>query len=107
MHVYGKVYELAASAGAFEGYVYRKDKVNPDYLPDWVGHLVSAYKNLEPEILEKIQPSLDQTLGRAVRSLLPVFGEDHDIIQELKSIIAGPLPETADDFQKEKWFEEE
>jgi hypothetical protein len=26
MHIYTKVYEFAASAGAFEGYVYRKEE---------------------------------------------------------------------------------
>lgn len=105
MHIYTKIYEFAASAGALEGYVYPKNEMNPDYLPNWIDHLVAAYRHLPPDALREIQSSLDGTLGRAVRSLIPVLGEDHEVIEKLKSMIKGKLPESPDDFQKKKWFE--
>ena len=105
MHIYTKIYEFAASAGALEGYVYPKKELNPEYLPNWVDHLVAAYRLLPPDALEKIQSSLDGTLGRAVRALVPVLGEDHEVISKLKSMIKGKLPESPNDFQKKKWFE--
>ena len=107
MDIYVELYEFAASAGAFEGYAYPKVKMDPAYLPKWADHLVTAYQELSPEVRDKIQSSLDRTLGRAVRSLASVLGEDDETIKMLKSIIVGELPEAADDFQKEKWFEQE
>ena len=105
MHIYTEIYEFAASAGAFEGFVYPKEKLNPNDLPKWVNNLVAAYQHLPDEVKNEFQSSIDQTLGRAVRALDPILGEEHDTIRKLKSMIAGSIPESADDFQKEKHFE--
>jgi hypothetical protein len=105
MSIYRQLYEFAASAGALEGYVYPRDKLDPQYLPNWVNHLHTAYKILPEDVREEIQPFLDGTLGRAVRSLIPVLGEGHEVITKLKSMIRGELPKSHDDFQKKKWFE--
>ena len=48
------------------------------------------------------QPALDRTLGRAVLSLIPVLGENHDLIGKLKTLIRGDMPGTYDDFSEEK-----
>jgi CTP-dependent riboflavin kinase len=104
MHIYRKIYEFAASAGAFEGYVYHKKKSDIDMtaLTDWADNLLEAYTRLAAEIRDEFQSSCDRTLGRAVRSLVPLLGQEHAIIQKLQAMIAGALPESADDFQKEK-----
>ncbi|MBW2570679.1 MAG: hypothetical protein JRE47_15280 [Deltaproteobacteria bacterium] len=107
MHIYTKIYEFAASAGAFEGYVYPKKEIYTNYLPEWVGHLVVAYEHLSPEVSKEIQSSLDGTLGRALRALIPILDEEDETIRKLKSMIGGDLPESADDFRKEKWFEKQ
>ena len=103
--MYNKIYEFAASAGALEGYVYKKKKIDPKEITNWVGNLTTAYKNLPQEAIDQIQPSLDGTLGRAIRSLLPILGEDHEHVLNLKTMIAGELPHSSDDFRKRKWFE--
>lgn len=105
MHIYQEIYEFAASAGAFEGFVYPKENLNSADLPQWVDHLVTAYQILPDEVKNEFQSSIDQTLGRAVRALIPVLGEGHDTIRKLKSMTVGPLPKSADDFQKKKHFE--
>ena len=108
MHIYKKIYEFAASAGAFEGYVYQKTKsdIDMDILSNWVNNLVDAYNYLPEDILGEFQSSIDQTLGRAIKSLLPVLGEKQVLLAQLKKMIKGQLPESPDDFQKEKWFQE-
>jgi hypothetical protein len=106
MHIFTKIYEFAASAGAFEGYVYRKEEVGMEAISNWVDNLVSAYQSMSPETLDEIQISLDKTIGRAIRSLMPLLGEGHEIIRRLGSMVSGALPATADDFQKVKWFDE-
>jgi hypothetical protein len=107
MHIFTKIYEFAASAGALEGYVYRKEEMDPEAISKWVDNLVSAYQSMPSETLIEFQISLDKTIGRAIRSLMPLLGEGHEIIRRLGSMVSGTLPATADDFQKEKWFEED
>ena len=103
--MYAKIYEFAASAGALEGYVYDKARLDENIVTRWCDNLVSAYNLFPLEVRKEFQTSLDETLGRAIRSLLPIFGEDHEIIKKIKSMTEGPLPGSADDFQKKKWFQ--
>jgi hypothetical protein len=106
MHIYRKIYEFAASAGAFEGYVYRKKQRDIDVaaLSNWADNLLNAYHQLAAAVVEEFQSSCNQTLGRALKSLVPVLGEEHEVVGKLKKMVKGELPETADDFQKQKWF---
>lgn len=108
MHIYQKIYEFAASAGAFEGYVYRRPKAEIDFkaLSNWVDNLSDAYNHLTSDVRSKFQSSCDQTLGRALKSLVLELGQEHEIVGRLKKMIEGEVPESADDFQKDKWFQE-
>ena len=107
MHIYQQLYEFAASAGAFEGYVYRRSKaeIDADVLPSWVDNLIDAYENLPSEARDQCQFSIDQTLGRALKSLGFLFDDRHAVINKLQKIVKGELPKSPDDFQKEKWFQ--
>ncbi len=97
MGIYRELYDFASKAGALEGYVYHKDKVEPSYLPGWVEHLVEQYLQLPPEVREDFQPLCDGTLGRAIRSLIPLLGEDHEVIKKLKVMVKN-LPSSPNDF---------
>ena len=105
MHIYTQIYEFAASVGALEGYVYGKHELEKDVLAKWCNNLVDAYQLLPKEALQEFQPSCDGTIGRAIRSLTPVLGDNHEIVGKLRSMTAGPIPKSADDFQKKKWFQ--
>lgn len=100
MKNYKDIYEFAASAGAFEGYVYHGEKQDASYLPRWVDHLVERYHKLHPEVQEEIQHQCDGTVGRAIRSLTPVLGENNDVIQKLRRLVKGDLPSSAEDFSR-------
>jgi hypothetical protein len=106
MHLYTKIYEFAASVGALEGYVYQKEKIDTEALPKWVDNLLAAYEHLPSEVLDEFQSSLDQTIGRAIKSLASLLGEEHEIVVKLKSMVVGSLPDSPDDFQKKKWFQQ-
>ncbi|MGD1968003.1 MAG: hypothetical protein PVH74_11040 [Desulfobacterales bacterium] len=107
MHKYQQIYEFAASAGAFEGYVYRrsKDEIDTKALTNWVDNLFDAYHLLPADAIGECQLSCNQTLGRAIKSLMAEFGEDYPIIGKLQTLVKGELPNSADDFNKEKWFQ--
>ena len=66
MSIYKALYDFAAKAGALEGYVYPKEKVEPSYLPLWVDHIVEGYQALPLEAREEFQDLCNQTVGRAI-----------------------------------------
>jgi len=98
MSIYRALYDFAAKAGALEGYVYPKEKVDPRYLPAWVDHVVEAYETLPPEAKTEFQDLCDFTIGRTIASLLSLLGEEHEVIRKLRSVTRGPLPSSPDDF---------
>ena len=98
MTLYRTLYDFAAKAGALEGYVYPKEKVEPDYLPAWVNHVVEGYQGLPPEAKAEFQDLCDFTIGRTIASLLPLLGEEHEVIKKLRSLVKGKLPSSSDDF---------
>jgi hypothetical protein len=108
MHLYTQIYEFAASVGALEGYVYHKnsvDEMDMKALHVWTGNLVDAYANLTSDILEKVQPSLDLTLNRAMSSLTALLEKDHELLERINSMIGSKRDCSPDDFQKKKWFQ--
>jgi hypothetical protein len=108
IHIYAKIYAFAASVGAFEGYVYKKESaaaLGMKRLSVWVDNIVAAYDHLPDEARREFQDSCDRTVGRAVHSLTPVLGEDHELVGKLKSMVKGSMPASADDFNKKKWFQ--
>ena len=108
MHLYRQIYEFAASAGAFEGYVYRRTMgdIDMEALSSWVNNILKAYGHLPGDVREEVQESCDQTLGRAIQSLIPLLGAKNEIVIKLRSMVAGSLPVTPDDFKKDKWFQQ-
>ena len=102
MHLFMQLYEFSASAGALEGFVYRRPDVEAGAIEKWVENLGEAYQLLPAEVLKEIQPSLDGTLGRAVNSVRNVLGEEHALVRKLKFMVKGPLPASPDDFQRKK-----
>jgi hypothetical protein len=104
-----RIYEFGASAGSLEGYLYHKPDtahIDMNALPVWVDNLAAAYQHLPADVLKSFQDAIDQTLGRAVHSLMRLVGENHPMVLNLRTMIVGPLPSSADDFRKRKWFQE-
>ncbi len=102
MNLYLEIYEFASSAGALEGYVFERPQLHPDALNNWIKNLTRQYRELPPEVRGSFQGALDRTLGRAILSLIPVLGKEHEHVQALRSLIVGSLPDSSHDFEKEK-----
>jgi len=100
MGTYRDIYAFAAGAGAFEGFVYGKDKMEPGSLKHWVNNLVSQHHAFSDDVRADFQDLCDGTLGRAIQSLIPLVGEDHELIQQLKGLVRGQLPSSPDDFSR-------
>ncbi len=67
MQLYTQIYEFAASAGAFEGYVYRKTEADVFMLSRWVDHLVAAYRLLPPEARDQCDDETRRVFGPQFR----------------------------------------
>ena len=111
MHVYTKIYQFAASLGALEGFVYQKSSAEALGLPAltvWINNLCQAYEHLPDAALSEIHYFIDRTTGRALHSLMAALGAEHELVVKLRSLIrdAENMPESADDFNKQKWFQE-
>lgn len=102
MDIYKAIYEFASSAGSLEGYVFQKQKLDSASLDDWIKNLTAQYHELPVDVRESFQPSLDRTIGRAVLSLIHIFGDGHRYVRSLKTLIKGDMPDSPYDFSKEK-----
>ena len=102
MEIYGDIFEFAASAGALEGYVFKKDALSPEVLDDWIRNLVKQYHDFSEDVRTQFQGSLDRTMGRTVHSLIQILGPDHQHVLVLKSLIVGEMPSSFNDFKREK-----
>jgi hypothetical protein len=102
MGVHSDIYEFAARAGAFEGYVYRREGLTAQSLKRWVDHLVDGYEAVAPDTRKEFQDLCDGTIGRAIQSLIPILGENNEIIAKLKGLIKGKLPSSPDDFSRKR-----
>lgn len=100
--LYTEIYEFAASAGALEGFVHPRKKLEASQLDNWIENIGKQYLAISGDVRNSFQPSLDRTLGRAVQALIPVLGPEHAHIVALKKLIVGQMPASPFDFEKEK-----
>lgn len=96
-----QIYEFAAKAGSLEGWVYQRD-VDLAFLPRWIQNIVDLYNGLPGNVRDEIQDLCDETLGRAIHSLQPALGSDHELIGKLKTMVVGPIPSSPYDFPRRK-----
>ena len=101
MDIYKEVYDFSASAGAFKGYVFPKQKLDTGKFDVWLTNLVRQYHAIPSEIRNSFQASLDRAIGRSILSLIPVLGEEHELIMKLKTMLKGEIPDSLNDFRKE------
>ena len=64
MGEYEGLFEFAAKAGALEGYLYEREKVEP--LSDWVSNLERMYARLPDKAKEAIGNELSRVLTRTL-----------------------------------------
>lgn len=102
MNIYREIFEFAASAGALEGYVFKRENAVSKEFDDWIYNLLKQYESFPPDIREHFQDSLDRTFGRAVHSLAFLLGSNHPHVVALKSMIKGEMPASSHDFNREK-----
>ena len=64
MGQYEELFKFAAKAGALEGYLYEREKVEPLY--DWVSNMERMYAGLPDNVKEDIRNEISSVLTRTL-----------------------------------------
>ena len=107
MHIYAQIGEFAASAGALEGFVYRRDDLDQETLRPWVTNLsesVTGFCRMKPgwkynrpwTAASGRDPAIPGNRGQPPNS---------DVIWLLTGLLVNDRAGSPDDFQKTKWFQ--
>ena len=64
MGEYEELFRFAAKAGALEGYLYEREKVEPLY--DWVGNIEKMYASLPDNVKRDIRNEFGRVLTRTL-----------------------------------------
>ncbi len=64
MGEYEELFKFAAKAGALEGYLYEREKIEP--LSDWVSNLERMYTRLPDKAKEAVRNELSRVLTRTL-----------------------------------------
>ena len=65
MGYHQEVFLFAAKAGALEGYLFRRRKVEP--LDNWIGNISRMYHELSPEVKKEVAPVFVPVLERILK----------------------------------------
>lgn len=74
MSEYGSVFKFAAKAGALEGYLYEREKLEP--LDNWVANMEEMYRGLPDSVKNDIREELDVVLKRTLAYGAEVLDEE-------------------------------
>ena len=85
MGEYEELFKFAAKAGALEGYLYEREKIEP--LDNWVNNIVSMYYNLPDKIKEEIKSEFTIVLNRTLKYGGKVLQKE--IITRLDNLISS------------------
>ena len=84
MGEYEEFFKFAAKAGALEGYLYQRDKIEP--LSNWVNNLESMYKGLPDEVKRDVKEQYGLVLRRVLINGEKVLAEE--IRSKLNSMLS-------------------
>lgn len=85
MGEYEELFKFAAKAGALEGYLYERERVEPLY--NWVGNIERMYANLPDSVKKDIRSEFSGVLTRAL-----IYGEkvlEEEIRTKLDNLLSA------------------
>ena len=85
MGEYEELFEFAAKAGALEGYLYERERLEP--LNNWVGNLERMYASLSDNVKEEIKSEFSNVLRRTLDNGGKVLEES--IITRLNTLLSA------------------
>ncbi len=74
MAEYDRIFKLAAKAGALEGYLYERDKLEP--LDNWVANIDAMFRSLPDSVRDNIKEEFGIVLRRSLTYGAKVLEEE-------------------------------
>jgi len=81
--VYNEIFKFAAKAGALEGYLYEREKLDP--LDNWVTNIDRMYRDLPDSVKQDIKEEFGSVLKRALTNGAKVL--DNEIKEKLNNLL--------------------
>ena len=88
------LFDLASRLGSLEGYLYAGDKVDRNYLPNWLRNIDAAYGCLPTGVGSKVRPDYLALLHKVHNLLRDAYGsQDANTAKIAAMIEAAARPE--------------
>ncbi len=83
------LFDLASRLGSLEGYLYAGEKVDKEYLPNWLTNIESAHACLSYEIRKQIHSDYLALLHKVHNLLRDAYGQQDLNVVKIAAMIAG------------------
>jgi len=81
------LFDFAAKLGCLEGYMYKRENAEPQYLPNWVNNISNMYMKLPDPIKLEIKEEYLRILRNILDHTQRIVGPEHDVVQRLNDMI--------------------
>lgn len=90
------LFDLASRLGSLEGYLYAQEKVDKNYLPNWLINVAAGYACLAPEVRREIRGDYLALLHKVHNLLRDAYGsQDANTVKIAAMIAAAARTEAA------------
>jgi len=83
------LFDLASRLGSLEGYLYAEDKVDRDYLPNWLRNIDAAYHCLAVEVKSEVRADYLALLHKVHNLLRDAYGSEDANTGKIAAMIAA------------------
>jgi hypothetical protein len=82
------LFDLASRLGSLEGYLYAPEKVDKNYLPNWLINIAAGYGSLAPEAQREIRGDYLALLHKVHNLLRDAYGSEDANTVKIAAMIA-------------------
>jgi len=82
------LFDLGSRLGSLEGYLYAQEKVEKNYLPNWLINVAAAYGCLAPEVRGEIRGEYLALLHKVHNLLRDAYGSEDANTVKIAAMIA-------------------
>ena len=82
------LFDLGSRLGSLEGYLYAQEKVEKNYLPNWLINVAAAYGCLAPEVRGEIRGEYLALLHKVHNLLRDAYGSEDANTAKIVAMIA-------------------
>jgi hypothetical protein len=83
------LFDLASRLGSLEGYLYSEEKVDKEYLPNWLQNIDSKFLNLSPDARDDIRQDYAELLQKVHALLRRLYGDRDETTLRIAAMISN------------------